>query len=543
MEQIIELENADDITSIRSRIEFLLPTLTQQSVQAGGPERPRLLLIVPRKNKALRSLVNMKLLARITGTRTVDVAIVSGHPRVRDYAKEAGVKVFGTIRSAKRAGWVTSKTPVASPTETIPPVAPSPTEDELYDGQRSPGARVQKRKYVVVSGRIGVLQQLGALILVFVLAAALVFGVIALLPQATVTITPVSRPVETKLIVKGDPDVESIDFKELTFPARVDQVELELFGEVETIETELAPVGKATGPVVFVNRTEDEQIIPVTTTVSTSAGEPVKFTTVETATIPPGVGATSTPTLVIAVDPGPTGNVLAGQINRFEEPSYALVARVVNESPIGGGTLEPAKIVVQTDKERLDAYLRQKIQQEGLNQLQASLGAQEFITPESVQVIVLDVNYRDFSGDFSDTFGGEMQAVVRATVIGGYNANRLALAALEAQVPPGYELDVEGLNFGAGEVLGIQDNQVSFRIFATGQALPVIDERKIAKDIAWLPVGEAQELLDQQYKLATIPAVELSPDWLVDRLGRLPLSPIRINVVINDAVTALVDGD
>jgi hypothetical protein len=543
MEQIIELENTDDITSIRNRIEFLLPTLTQQSVQAGGPERPRLLLIVPRKNKALRSLVNMKLLARITGTRTVDVAIVSGHPRVRDYAKEAGVKVFGTIRSAKRAGWVTSKTPVALPIETIPPVAPSPTEDELYDGQRSPGARVQKRKYVVVSGRIGVLQQLGALILVFVLAAALVFGVIALLPQATVTITPVSRPVETKLIVKGDPDVESIDFKELTFPARVDQVELELFGEVETIETELAPVGKATGPVVFVNRTEDEQIIPVTTTVSTSAGEPVKFTTVETATIPPGVGATSTPTLVIAVDPGPTGNVLAGQINRFEEPSYALVARVVNESPIGGGTLEPAKIVVQTDKERLDAYLRQKIQQEGLNRLQASLGAQEFITPESVQVIVLDVNYRDFSGDFSDTFGGEMQAVVRATVIGGYNANRLALAALEAQVPPGYELDVEGLNFGAGEVLGIQDNQVSFRIFATGQALPVIDERKIAKDIAWLPVGEAQELLDQQYKLATIPAVELSPDWLVDRLGRLPLSPIRINVVINDAVTALVDGD
>ncbi len=182
------------------------------------------------------------------------------------------------------------------------------------------------------------------------------------------------------------------------------------------------------------------------------------------------------------------------------------------------------------------------VQQEGLKQLEATLGEQEFVSPQSVQVIVLEVQYREFSGDFSDTFGGEIQAVVRATVIGGYNANRLALAGLDAQVPPNYKLDLEGLNFGAGEILDITDGIVTFRIFANGQALPVIDGNQVADDIAWLPVGEAQALLNQQYQLATVPGVELKPDWLVGLLGRLPFVPIRIDVVINDAVSYMADG-
>ena len=204
--------------------------------------------------------------------------------------------------------------------------------------------------------------------------------------------------------------------------------------------------------------------------------------------------------------------------------------------------MEPAQIVVQADKDRLQAYLRQRIQQEGLKKLEESLGEQEFVPPESLQVIVLDVSYKEFSGDFSDTFGGEMQAVVRGTVVGGYNANRLALAALKAQIPPGYELDVEGLHFAAGEVLDVRDQVVTFRVFANGKALPVIDTQHVAGDIAWLPIGEAQARLNQQYNLAAVPGVELRPAWLVDWLGRLPFVPVRINVVINDAVTLMANG-
>jgi hypothetical protein len=292
--------------------------------------------------------------------------------------------------------------------------------------------------------------------------------------------------------------------------------------------------------VALINRTEAPQTIPVSTTVSTSAGELIEFKTVQTATIPAGIGAV-TATQVIAVEPGPQGNLSAGKVNRFVNSTYALAARVINEQPLGGGTLESAKVVVQDDKERLQAHLRQLVYQEGLRQLREALGEQEFISPETLQVIVLDVTYNEFSGDFSDTFSGEMQAVVRGTVVGGYNANRLALAALQTQVPPGYELDIEGLQFGAGEVLDVQEGVVTFKIFASGRAIPVIQPHEVAQEIAWLPVGEAQALLGQQYRLATVPGVDLEPDWALAWLGRLPYSPLRIKVVVGEPITSVAE--
>lgn len=545
MEQILELEATDDIASIRSRIEFALSRHTPVGVEAAGAsKRSRLLLIVPRKTQALHSLVNMKLLSRLAKSRAVELGIVSAHPIIRDYAKEAGLKVFHNQYSARWAGWITSRTTSVSSFESMP----------LAQGTEpvKRNRRVKKKKYVVVQGSssanifMRIVRQVGVLILTLLLALILVLTVFTLLPQATVTLTPVARPVEANLVVKADPNLDAVNFQELSFPARIAQVELALSGEIETIETELAPVGQASGRVIFINRTEAEQFIPISTTLAASAGGLVEFQTVQSATIPAGIGATSFPVAVVASQPGPDSNVSVGQVTRIVDPAVSIVARVINEEPIGGGRFEPAKIVVQGDKERLDAYLRQLIQQEGLKQLQQiSVGEQEFIPPESVEVIVLDVNYREFSGDFSDTFGGEMQAVVRATVVGGYNANRLALAALEAQVPPGYELDLEGLSFGAGEMLDIsQDKVVTFKIFSKGQAVPVIDNHDVAQSITWLSVGEAQGLLSQQYQLATVPGIDLKPDWQAEWIGRLPISSFRINVVVNDAVTFLADrGD
>lgn len=551
MEKLIELEESDDITAIRSRIELILSKLSRQTVHAtDNKERVKLLLVVPKKNKALDNLVNMKLLARQARAPYVELGILTDHPKIRDYAKEAGLKTFTSFRTAKWAGWITDQTDVTPATETLPPAISTFGDRIPIDVTNSQvkRKRVQKKKYKVVKGNNQpgsvqqMLQQLGILALIVVLAVAVVTGAVALLPQATVTITPLARPVETELLVKADPDVNSVNFRELTFPARIDQVELKLFDEIETIKTELAPSGRASGRVVFINRIEEPQFVPINTAVTTSAGDPIEFTTTISATIPAGIGATSDPVPVIAQEPGPRGNLSAGQLNRFADGAYGITARVVNETATGGGALEPARIVEESDKERLMAHLRQKIQQEGLEQLKATLGEQEFIPPQSVQVIVLDVKYREFSGDFSDTFGGEMQAVVRATVVGGYNANRLALAALETQVPPGYELDLEGLQFGAGEVLDLTDGIVTFEIFASGQAVPTINGREVARDVVGLSIGEAQNLLEKQYELATVPGVDLRPDWLVDWLGRLPFSAFRIDVVINDAVVLMADG-
>ena len=155
MEQILELDNTDDIASIKGRIDYALPSLiirSQETAGAGKPKPRRLLLIVPRKNKAMQSLVNMKLLARMLRNRAVELAVVSNNPIVRDHAKEAGVKVFGSFGNAKRFGWIKSKSPVTSPVETTPPVALPPVEgasslaDKPAEAQKTATGKKQQKK-------------------------------------------------------------------------------------------------------------------------------------------------------------------------------------------------------------------------------------------------------------------------------------------------------------------------------------------------------------------------------------------------------------
>jgi len=106
MEYILQLDPLDDLTSMRSRIELVVAT-------AGGPVpvmaathvgRRRLLLVLPNQNKTLCSLVNMKLLERAVQSKAVELGLVTDHPTVRDYAQAVGLKVFGSIRAAKRFG-------------------------------------------------------------------------------------------------------------------------------------------------------------------------------------------------------------------------------------------------------------------------------------------------------------------------------------------------------------------------------------------------------------------------------------------------------
>ncbi|MCB0162704.1 MAG: hypothetical protein KDI79_00670, partial [Anaerolineae bacterium] len=284
IEKVLALDESDDITAIRSRIEFALPKITPQVVQgANGAERAKLLIVVPSQNKALNSLVNMKLLARQFSYRAVELAIVTSHPTIRDYAKEAGLKTFSSLKNAKRAGWVTNENAVTPPSETMPP----PLKTQAQPAGDLPRRRVKKKRFEVVESdekrhpSLWVAQWIGRVALVLVLAVALVMGALLLFPQATVTVTPIAQPVETELIVKADPEVDGVNFQELTFPARIGQVELAGSDEIETVKTELAPTGQATGRVVFINRTEDSFFLPYSTTVSTSAGEPVEFRTLQ----------------------------------------------------------------------------------------------------------------------------------------------------------------------------------------------------------------------------------------------------------------------
>ena len=363
--------------------------------------------------------------------------------------------------------------------------------------------------------------------------------ILAIVPQGTVTLTPQTDSISTKLIITADPnpEVTTIDRENNITPARPVQTEVTLFTEVPTIAQENAPADFALGEVTFFNRTQIEQTIPMSTIVRTSSGVPVEFLTTYTATIPAGAGQTTT-TTVRAVEPGSRGNVLSGQINNFLNPTLGLISRVFNEGSTHEGAERPTGVVTENDKDRVRSKLRQLIQKQGYEDIVAGLDEQEFVPPESLLVIELSLSYNKFSGDVSETLGAEMRAVVRGTAVGTYHANQLAYFSLLEQVPDDESLLSEGLKFSAGGIQEIKDRTIIFPIIAEGVVVSKIDKARVKSTIAFMPIGEAQAWMSQNLAIEGIPAVEIRPNLL----GRLPLFPFFTTIVIND-VTAVSRTD
>jgi len=519
MEQIIYLAADDDIPVIRDRLEWA--------------QAQRVVLVVPAKNRALRSLVNLKLVRRHARNESLKVALVTRDPKIIELSREAGLVTFGSVEAAQRSHWLSDDGAKAEVQAYDRPTAEVEGESEAsLDLPERPVKDVRRPRRMprfrqrYEGGVPRAILALGFLVLTLLVVGTIAAVLVVIYPEARIQLSPATEAVVAELVVHANPEAEGIDYTALDIPARLVQVEIRDIGRIPPATTQDLPADKARGTVTFVNRTNQELSIPVSTTLSTSSGTTVRFLTVQTTTVPAAFNAI-TQTEVIAVDPGPIGNVGAGQINRIPDPVLDRQVTVINEAPMGGGTMAPAGVVTRADKDRLQAIVLQQIQQEGYSQLLEGLAEQEFIPPESLIVIPLDAVYSpSLDGEVTDLLTLEMRAVVRGTAIAGQNANQLALAALQTQISPNYRLDPLSLEFVAGEVTGVEDRAVSFEMHAAGEAVAQIDDRQVAKDVRGLPIEEALSYLRQQLPLSGDPVVVVEPDWL----GRLPWFPFRIAV-------------
>jgi hypothetical protein len=370
-------------------------------------------------------------------------------------------------------------------------------------------------------------QQILAVAFFSILFLFLGAGVLLLVPSATVTLRPVSEAVSETLLVQANPELELIDYQTGEIPARVVEVKVEATDHIPTMNKRDAADARATGTVIFINKIDEPVEIPLGTVVGTSAGANIRFTTIETATLPSAIGGTAE-TGVVSVEPGPSGNVDAFMINAIEGP-LALQVRVVNDKPTGGGNMKQVGVVTQADKDRLKASLLQKLQQEAYNRILDELKEQEFVPPESLVVEVVSETYDEFVDEEADILGMKMVVSASGTAIGGQDANALVYRLLEARVREGYQLTTEGLRFEAGQVMAVEGRKVSFTMKASGLIAPVIDLNQVISDIRGQPVEEAENLLSQRFPLRERPVIQVAPDWL----GRLPLLPFNIDVSVD----------
>ena len=310
-------------------------------------------------------------------------------------------------------------------------------------------------------------------------------------------------------------------------PARLLGVEVEANTQVPTSAKRDSPDVRAKGKVVFVNQLAQPVTVAVGTMVATSAGTPIRFTTVEQVTLPGQIGGTIEVS-VLAVDPGPSGNVKSFLINTVEGPLSTQV-KVVNQQPMGGGNVRQVGVVTQADKDQAKAILLQQLQQKANAALQAELGEQEFIPPETVKIFPLDETYDRFVGEQADALGLKMRVAARGSVIGGHNANALVLDQLEKNLDPKFQLLPQGLTFQPAHVVSVgEDGVVVFNMRVTGNIGLRLPKTEAIQAVQGKPIADAADYLTRTYGLKRPAEIVVMPDWL----GRVPFFPFRIQMVV-----------
>ncbi|MDX1688646.1 MAG: baseplate J/gp47 family protein [Candidatus Promineifilaceae bacterium] len=517
--EVIHLAADDDVVSICDRLEWV-----------SGAQRVLLVLPEEADGPLLDEWLDLVRLRRCAERLRLEVGLVTPERSVAAQARALGLPAFPSVRSAERSrrGWWRGRRRHGQPTR------PGATV-QLGQGRRLkslPDDADRREMYRRMTPQLGwrrwLWRYLGIL-LFFITLAIFIVGVAYTVPGATVTLHPEVEVLEAGRQIVADPQLESVNFSGASVPARLLAVTVSWQAQVGTTGTADVPDAPARGTVVFVNLVEQPVIVPAGTRVRTSSGETVVFQTVEPVEVPGVVGSTAE-VEVVAIEPGPEGNVGANMVNRVEG-SLGLQLEVRNLEPMEGGGVRNVPAVSEADRERLRAQVLQYLQTLAAAEMEELLVEGEFLARDSLRVTdVYQETYSHFVGEPSRRLALEIRAELQGTAVDASQANGLVYEELAAALRPGYELVPGTLNFRAEEVLGVDgQGRVTFRMVAEGRMAASLDIETVVPRVAGQERGIAQAYLYEQLPLRRYPSVRVWPDWF----GRLPYLPARIDTELD----------
>ncbi len=494
MQQIIQLKTEDDLASIRAKIN--------------AAEFAHLVLVVPRDCVALESERGMRMLRRAADDAVAQIAIVAHDDEMRERAELFGVPAFNSIAQTQRTHWKMRARAADGIQSTLNPPPPESVTRVALDP-----AELLKRWWSAIL--------LGVFAALLLCIAAVLF-----VPAANVRVVPASVALSLTTEALADPSLQAVNSGLRAIPARRVTREISGTAQLKTTTTKGLPDARSSGTVVFTNLRGEETIIPPGTVVKTSAGVPIRFTTVTAATVPAGVNS-RIETPVQADAPGPAGNVKELAINTVDG-SLNLEVRVINLKPTVSGTVRSVKVVSADDKKKLETQLLQQLKPQGMSVLQQDLQPGEFIAPDSV-VLETDTETFDHAVDEpADVLNLRISATAFGLAVDRADLELLAGAFLQKQIQTGYQLVPNGVQVDALPGGTYQGPLLRMPFRAIGYTTPQLDTSKLARGLQGKSLDDAKAYLTSAINLAQPPDIRVTPiGWF-----RMPAFSFRIAVFV-----------
>ena len=513
----ISLDETDDITSICDRLDW-----------AGASQ---VVFVLPEDGGVLREGLDLVRLRRHADRRRIEVGLVTAVPDITRQARALGLPVFVSVEAAqhsrrgwwrgrRRAEWVGLPTTGGVKAEELRPI-------QLDEGDR----REAHRRLVPLSSPRLWIFRYAAILLFFIVVAIVFVAASYAVPGATVTLRPEVLPIQITKQIMADPALEEVDYGRSTVPARILTTNQVWQADVQTSGVAEVPSASARGRVVFVNRLAQDVVVSAGTRVRTSAGSNVVFQTLNEAVVP-GVEGGTAEVDVVAIQPGPQGNVAANLVNVIEG-ALAVQLEVRNLEAMAGGGVREEKAVTAVDQDRLRAQVLQFLQAVSASEMEAQTTPFEFLARDSVRVLHVDSEtFSHFPGEQTERLALEMRADVVGTAVNANAASGIVYEALVAAVPEGYVLVPDSIQYTRGDVVAVDEaGRVTFEM--TGQVLAAaeLDLEAVLAEISGQPPELAIAYLYEQLPLRAVPEVTVWPNWF----NRLPYIPNRIQTQIRPA--------
>ena len=352
------------------------------------------------------------------------------------------------------------------------------------------------------------------------------------LPSAAVEISLAQEDVIAVVDIVADRKSSAVNLERGLIPAQTLLQTVETTATIPASGTFWLDSVSAAGVVTFTNLGDSHVIIPATTILGTSAGEPILFETTANVLVPAGVGRSVDATVEAREGyRGSVGNVSAGMINTVFG-ALAESVSVINLAPLAGGGVRSVKVVAAEDQAGLLESVRIQLQSLAFEKMRSTLSDSQIIIIESIRIEEERKEWTRFSADvgtMTSELSLTMRAVISAIAVDERFGKQVAKARLKSMLPPGSDLVTGSLDYMRGPfTLGRLDGQVRFTATASASAAAAVDLDALRAELAGLSVDEALRLLASRPELSTAdpPVLKLYPKGLQN----MPILAIRIDL-------------
>lgn len=495
--EVIYLSRKDTTDTVRELLQLATPGA-------------QVWLVAPWRLRLARELLSLKLLRRTADGAALDLRLVSRHSHTRALAREAGVAAYRAVpfrlrqyRRSRRRGDVGLAARVV------------PVGGGL-------GRRWQRRRRT-----IGLSTVLLSLLVIVGLVGVLAGTSLAFVPRATVTLEPAAKPVSGTFDVTADLTYLGIDYGRAIIPARRVQVIVQGRNEIPTSKSIPVPDAHASGQVVVSNRTSNPVTVPKGTIVRTSSGVNVRFATMADIELPPVLFGNSW-VGVIALEPGPSGNVGALTISIVEGEVASLVS-VLNPKPTQGGSDKYVHVVSLEDQNRLIAESEDLLKEQAFAEIVSELEGEESVASGSVEVEVMSQHFDQVLDQQSDFVSMDMKIVARGVAVNDQDLESFATQFLESQAGEGMALIEDSLILQRSKDVLVNGILVRMKVSARGMVAPLVDVDLIKRAVRGKERAEAMKWLSSHTELRQEPQITLFPEWW----QYLPWLPGQTEIVIS----------